>query len=348
MTLWSIQYLRGVAAVLVVLFHLSEIFVPSLRPLTWVGAIGVDIFFVISGFIMWHVAQVKEPRPSSFLLHRAIRIAPLYWLMTFALFGCATLKPNLFPLDRPTPSHLFQSMLFIPHVFNGRAMPVLSQGWTLVYEAFFYLVFAVSLLVPIAQRMWAIVGVLVMLVVGGMIVSPDAIAARTYTSPLLLEFAAGIWLAAAYRHSGLRPRSIALIVLVVAMFGTVVALAGSQSEALRLLLGGTLATFIVAFAVRLEQVRGIVRSRVLVELGNASYSIYLAHYLIAVLVSVVVQKTGMNPRGPAPYFLSVFITILGGVLIYQFIERPLLAAMRHVLNHRSKSTQRTMTEAEPS
>jgi len=127
-TLYSIQYLRALAACSVIFPHTS-----------WTGQVGgqqgVDVFFVISGFIMMFVST-RESEPIEFIRSRAIRIIPLYWLATLATALIST----------PGWRHSLLSALFVPHIDpNGGMYPVVLQGWTLVYEVFFYLIFAVCL-----------------------------------------------------------------------------------------------------------------------------------------------------------------------------------------------------------
>ena len=80
-TIRSVQYLRAVAAFAVLIFHACE---PVGRSFV-VGSAGVDVFFVISGFILWHIAAQRQPRPGAFLLGRIIRIVPAYWAVTLAM-----------------------------------------------------------------------------------------------------------------------------------------------------------------------------------------------------------------------------------------------------------------------
>src|SRR5690606_7660569 len=128
--LYGIQYLRAVAALGVVVFHAAE------RTGTHfaIGAAGVDVFFVVSGFIMWVIANDRSPSPSAFLRGRIERIVPLYWAATSVMVagGLAGLFPNL----RVTAWHVFASLAFIPSrsPSNGEVWPVLVQGWTLNYE----------------------------------------------------------------------------------------------------------------------------------------------------------------------------------------------------------------------
>ena len=123
---------------------------------------------MISGLIMWTIGARRPPTPKEFLLRRVIRVVPLYWFVTLALAGTWLVLPNLLPNLSPTPSDVLLSLFFIPHYDpTGQIVPLLVPGWTLNYEAFFYVVFAATLLTPLANRLWLLTAVLATFVVGG-------------------------------------------------------------------------------------------------------------------------------------------------------------------------------------
>ena len=195
----SIQLLRAAAALGVVLFHACQ----------WshidfaVGAAGVDLFFVISGFVLWTAAgearssseaiAQNEIGPGGFLLARLVRVAPLYWIATLTVFAVARAWPQALPIVHPDPRHLVLSLLFLPHVGPGDdPFPLLPTGWTLTYEAFFYLAFALALACPRDRRLQ----VLSCLLLAASILGFGYHGWYTLLcNPLLLEFLAGVWLA---------------------------------------------------------------------------------------------------------------------------------------------------------
>ena len=167
------QWLRGLAALGVVGAHAAH-------GRFEIGTIGVDVFFAISGFIMWRVTSGRPVTPAAFLWDRATRIAPPYVLLTFAMYVVAVTVPGVFPHILVPVSHLLLSLLFIPHPDPyGTWYPLLVPGWTLIYEAGFYLLFAACLRVPQRARATWCIGTLVTL-------------ALILGLPRLLEFAAGI------------------------------------------------------------------------------------------------------------------------------------------------------------
>ena len=151
--LHSIQILRAAAAMAVVLFHLGDslarnfgLFPSNPFP---AGSDGVDVFFVISGFIMCYTtAGVDQRSPADFAMKRAARIIPIYYLMTLVLFAVGLVMPSLLASGSATFEQLAKSLLFIPYErANGAVAPVLFLGWTLNYEMFFYAIFTIALIV---------------------------------------------------------------------------------------------------------------------------------------------------------------------------------------------------------
>lgn len=145
-----------------------------------VGVLGVDVFFAISGFIMWSVTWNRLVTPGAFLHDRVTRIAPPYLLLTLAMYVIATTVPGVFPHILTPVSHLVLSLLFVPHPDPyGTWYPLLVPGWTLIYEAGFYLLFAACLAVPKRHRFDTCICALILL-------------ATALGLPRLLEFGLGI------------------------------------------------------------------------------------------------------------------------------------------------------------
>src|SRR5690349_10997415 len=101
----NVQALRALAAMLVVLGHLQPLFETVHPALAWVGLgrCGVDLFFVISGFIMVHTTRAGDTSPGAFAIRRLVRILPLYWAVTLAVFAVALVAPSLVQASRPDP-----------------------------------------------------------------------------------------------------------------------------------------------------------------------------------------------------------------------------------------------------
>jgi exopolysaccharide production protein ExoZ len=291
-----IQYLRALAALMVV-WHHALIQLPGLEamfPLR-VGVYGVDLFFVVSGFIMAHTTK-DDATPWQFMRRRLVRVVPLYWLMTGAVIVGAAIAPSLFRSTSLDASHVIQSLLFIQHEspsHAGKVWPVLVPGWSLNYEMAFYAAFAVSLWFP--QRYAVLAAIL-----GAMA------ATGTYIPLMLLEFMTGVIVAEVWSRAPVRwwPAWIA---------------AGVGLMAASMPLGAAL---VVYGSLGLPW-----RSRVLRDLGDASYSIYLTH-----LVALGVLRVVWGKAGAGLWFMLACLVMssVTGWLVYRLIERPLVRAFRDV------------------
>jgi exopolysaccharide production protein ExoZ len=159
----SIRLLRGIAALLVVVYHVCEYLkthgYPELADAFPFGAIGVDLFFAVSGFVMLHAMESKKfdagfSSGFDFFVRRIIRVAPIYWIGTSALYGIYVAMPHKFKMFSASAEQYWRSMLFLPSVGEGSTIrPLLTQGWTLYHEMYFYLVLAMAIVV--LGRRWA-------------------------------------------------------------------------------------------------------------------------------------------------------------------------------------------------
>jgi len=299
----SIQLLRAVAALLVVFFHLSDG-----RFVT--GGFGVDVFFVISGFIMGTVgAQESAP---AFALKRAARIIPLYWLCT--LFMCVQSLFGVFARFTFDAESLAKSLFFIPYYDStGHIWPLVVVGWTLNFEAFFYVLFTAGLLIgaPIVFS----VATLSILVLAGQLIPFDSAPLQVWTSPLLLEFAAGLLLARSARPSGM-PVGLSLVGLGIAILA-VVSARELYDDSYRALVWGMPAALIVAGGLAIE--RAGAWSRLLYPLeamGDASYSLYLWHGM------PVTAGHKFLGHSVAANLLILVVAIALAFLSYHAFEKP--------------------------
>jgi exopolysaccharide production protein ExoZ len=319
----SIQYLRGLAALGVLLFHASQ----RAGGAFGAGAAGVDVFFVISGFIMWTVSARRAAGPGDFLLRRAGRIAPLYWTVTLLVVGLDLLRPSLFPNMRLDPPHVILSLLFLPHRDpTGDIAPVIVPGWTLNYECFFYVVFALTLVLPAGRRAWALTAALGGLCLLGLFLPHGRWAAvDTYCDPLVLEFVAGAWLAkaAAAGRLGSSAAAWAAIGAGVLILAAVAVTGADVRGWERLPYWGLPALLIVWGALSLEGAGRMPAFAPLKRLGDASYSIYLAHGLALSLAFKLIGGLGLPFA--AQLALATPFGVLAGLACYQLVERPLLA-----------------------
>jgi exopolysaccharide production protein ExoZ len=331
----SIQYLRALAALSVVMLHASrrvEAALPeALADALLRGHAGVDLFFVISGFIMWSIG--RQSSPAAFLLRRAIRVVPLYWMAT--LVWLALILGAGYDWVVVTPEHLLLSLAFFPHVspsFPAEVWPLLIPGWTLTYEMFFYAVFAAVLLASGTLRLPLLAGVLGGLVLTGVLLDPATAWAMTATSPLLLEFLGGCLVAALWtRHPGSLPRNALVLTCGLALFALTAPTAAAQPWS-RVLGFGLPALLIVSAAAGL--CRQLPRLALLERLGDASYAIYLFHViLLQVMTEVWLRLPALHAPPAALLFIltALLLSASLGLLIFRQVERPMQRALTAAL-----------------
>ncbi len=281
-----IQWLRALAALLIVVHHaLHEVAqltrTPSLQGILPLEA-GVDLFFVISGFVMVHSSRDlfgSRAATLPFLRRRIARIAPIYWASTALFLGLTMV--GLVGGGRPAPgaAEIAASFAFWPYLRpDGLVQPVYSLGWTLNYEMFFYLLFALALPLRREQAVPALVGALMLLVAVGQIVPPSWTAPHYWTRPIILEFGFGMMIGQ-MALSGLRPTRTMAALLLAAALALLAAgklLPGLPPE--RALLYGLPAALIVLASLAFDELgaEGPL-ARLATRLGDASYAIYLLH-----------------------------------------------------------------------
>ena len=319
--LYGVQYLRAAAALGVVVFHASE------RSGTHfaIGATGVDVFFVISGFIMWVIVAGKPMSPWQFLRERLERIAPLYWIATAVMVAGAL--AGLFPNMRLTAGHVIGSLAFIPNrsPSNGEIWPVLVQGWTLTYEMFFYAVFAASLLLPVRSRLAVLTGLFALLVVLGFSASSDNPLLLTYTNPLILEFLAGALIGKLWLEGKMPSPIVGVGLIVIATAGF--AFVGITYVGFNAFVLGPLAAALLVGVLALERAGTVPRLRLPAYLGDASYSIYLWHTLA---ISVVVKAAAAaSIPGPTTLVIAVIVGVVAGIVAHEILEKPIAAILRN-------------------
>lgn len=344
-TIVSIQILRALAATSVVVVHghgwlLKSVGATNPLPeLSSLGEAAVELFFVISGFIMVYTSEPMFGRPDgpkTFALHRLIRIVPLYWLVT-ALYVMASLA---FPsFDKHHGLDLIAaSFLFIP-VENslGAVMPIVGQGWTLNYEMLFYAVFALAVFAP---RRLAVALASVVLITGvmyGSRLAPSSTAVAFWTGPIVYQFVYGLVIGLLYRE-GLRlwkPLCLALIAASVFLTWQNAAVDAAH----RAVANGIPATLMVAGATLGNfSLKGSLW-RQLARVGDASYALYLLHSfpIRGALVLSFWMPFGI---ADAPWLyvgIALFGAIALGLVTYYVLERPMTRYLRRRLAPRERA-----------
>jgi exopolysaccharide production protein ExoZ len=331
LVLANVQALRAYAAISVATFHFA--LVPA-SSLPWHhGSFGVDLFFVLSGFI---IAWSTRGGHRHFLLHRVIRVLPTYWVAT-VLGGVLVL---IAMPARPALGWIGRSLLFLDGPDGGP--PILFVGWTLVYELVFYVVYAAALRVGQRRAPALAIAALIILAYGGRLLG---LAARDW--PLLVEFAFGLVIFLWVDRRGGRPAVLPFVAVVAAGIGLLYACEGLIlgregviADQVRVVVLGLPATVVVLGLVQLEGAGLAVRSRFVLALGAASYALYLVHPLI--FSFVIPLPAGTLARRSAIFAVLLVVTVGVALLFRTCIEAPLLRFLRRRLTGDAPSTvQRT-------
>ena len=332
----SLQYLRGAAAMMIVFCHAFDQ-LPWLKAmLPNVGLSGVDLFFVISGFIMVFVTAKASSTAWDFFRMRIIRIVPLYWLFNFANAALILTFPQLFQSAVLTLRHFVLSLLFIPHLSPAvppSISPFILLGWTLNYEMFFYAIFALAMAASAAHRVSLTMVVLVTLTaLGALSVFDASPVLEFYSNNIVLEFVLGMMLAGLYLNGTLHKVGATSGALMIALGAVGLCVGASHLELARVLVFGLPAALIVAGALSIEAARAVGKVQPFLLLGDASYSIYLAHLFPIALERFAWSRLGLPTEGVLPVMVFVSVALLGGALAgiasYLLLERPMLRAMR--------------------
>jgi exopolysaccharide production protein ExoZ len=302
---------------LVVLYHLP----PDLATVPTFFNVGVDIFFVISGFVMV-VSTASTPRKAGdFLWQRFVRIVPMYWIMTVVMAVTLWLVAGRLI----SPQELLQSLLFIPyrdHV-SEFVQPILGVGWTLNLEILFYILFALTMAWGGVRQILAMGVVFAAAVALRVLFDPaDDTVLFFYTTPILFEFLAGVAIGRILNRVQRVPviAGIAAVGVAIASF-LVLSL---NFDAPRIVAQGLPAAMFVAGSLRLESWFRKLSPRGLLQLGDASYSLYLVHVPVLLIVAPLLGGVGFG-MGAA---LATAACTAVAIAAYQLLERPLLALLR--------------------
>lgn len=345
----GIQYLRFVAAFMVLLGHalmeahqqgvLNDSAHHATDKFPW-GA-GVDIFFVISGFIIHRASAKLAPGKRStgdFLFKRALRIVPLYWTFTALMLAAIWIAPDHIKAGAPDITQVLKSLFFIPYSLDrAEIRPILAQGWTINYEMFFYSLAAAALMVPNPVRTKTLVALVLIAFGTGAAFKGNGVFFDFLGQSVMLEFLLGILLSV-YSRTLLAMRATIRITLALSGFVTLYAI-GSSQDLPRVICEGIAATMIVAAFMSHGFGEGKF-SRGLVYLGNASFVLYLSHPFTINAVDLALRKL---PALPAPAWIAIAITAALGaaVAIYATLEVP----MNNKLKRLAMSSNQTQVVA---
>jgi exopolysaccharide production protein ExoZ len=348
MKLTNVQILRAIAALAVVFYHIA---VESsgickangtvCEGNNWFGNYGVNLFFMISGFIMVVTSWKTFGQPGavrSFLDKRLKRIVPLYWLVTTLGLVGVFFVPSMLSVPVLDPLYVIASYLFWPmERVNGLVRPIATLGWTLNLEMFFYVVFAIALLFG---RMRGLVAAAVFLVAltlihaTGLFSKTGAlpfVALNFWADPIILNFVFGIGVGALYMN-GLRTSKLQnwfFVAIACVLLGTVEVattwLLQYEENHLIYRLATALPMLPImmlgAFGPQIEISK--LWSKAAMFVGDASYSLYLVHpFALRPFRALWIKFVGAD----APLWIfglsSLAIAMAVGIACYLVAERP--------------------------
>jgi len=354
-----IQAFRGIASLLVVFFHarLYINFSNNLNFGTWLfgsGAIGVDIFFIISGFIMVYTTQASDGSSKytmTFFAKRFFRVWPTYFIITVLYFIFVS-KDYSASDFMPHLKDLCKSICFIPIAFNdavGSApfygYATMPQGWTLNYEMYFYLVLGISLF--FRKYRWimffsTMIMALVLLPLIYGVFSWDAytdyqlrgIYLNLITNPIIWDFVFGVIIGLLFlsKYFTFKIGSVPLIVLLIAVFLLVLFqyFSGYRGGHGPSRWGGLMAVFILLVVLYIKNVN-IKVPHYLSWLGEISYSLYLVHFPVQTILFQVVINSNY-PRfasHPLMFFVTITVSLITAAISYKVFEIGLSGWLRN-------------------
>lgn len=322
----NLQLLRAIAALMVVLVHLQVVLRPFAIPAERISFLhgGVDIFFVISGFIMVHVTGNRPVGPGAFIADRLTRIAPTYWLFTLVVFAVARLMPGLGGFEASL-ADLVRSAAFIPYGHAPHFPPLVYVGWTLNLEIFFYLLFALAMALTgrLALRITLLTAMLAVPVIAARFAAPGTPLAL-YGNPMVFEFVFGMIIAAC------RPQ-VEKIAAPLAWGIVALAAAAIIADPLQALTEGTFwrfgwaAALLVIGALALEAQGRRAGARWVLVGGAISYPLYITHPLVLSAFNNVqdrVPSLMTRPGGAVLAAVGATAALVFAWLVHRGFELP--------------------------
>lgn len=344
----SIQYLRGIAALLVVFFHVfldiskynSDSFFLNFYDLRYFGQIGVDVFFVISGFIMMYIHGEdfqKNNITINFLKKRIIRVVPLYWILTTFTAVLLFFRPSIFGGGKAFDLyHVISSYLFIPaHNSIGLTMPILGPGWSLNYEMYFYILFSLFLLFP-KKYFIGTISILFTTSIFCSLIPTDNPVINMVTNPMLFEFLFGIYIAFFFLKNKLQnyflPLGLGVILLLVNIYIHL-------NLHYRVFFYGITSSLFVIGLLAYEQRIGFRKpNKVLMFLANISYSLYLSHVFSYKIILRIIPNHLITSYPDSVVIFTIIGSIIIGYVTHKLIEIPASKILKRLMFNKSEKS----------
>ena len=338
----SIQYLRAIAAFFVLLSHVSEknmgMFGGEMLHFWYeAGEFGVDIFFIVSGFIMSYTTQNLHQTPyafATFIKKRIVRIIPLYWLLTFVALAVFMVVPDKVNSSDNLVTVPLQSFFLFP-VQQGEAY-LLNVGWTLRNEFIFYFIFSLGLIFSKNIGTFIVMMILSLLMLIPSLYDISHLHAyyHNFLNHLFFEFALGMLLFILTQKIKNVPNLLSLSFIVIG-FVLFYLLQSNIIEFtnIRGVDSGFIALMICFGFVFLEPILAIKPVELFMMLGAASYSTYLLHPFILSAARMAYNKIdGFSSLSEITITaILLFLSLFFGYLCYVFVEKNLIKVTKKLV-----------------
>ncbi|HHT7530850.1 TPA: acyltransferase family protein [Raoultella planticola] len=327
----SIQILRGIAAFVVLLSHANhktmQLGLQDTNLFSW-GGIGVDIFFIISGFIMMLVTN-KNSSKLQFISNRIIRIIPAYWTVSFLALGVYLIAPSLVN-SSGGQTGIIQSFTLIKIPFDIKFL--VQNGWTLTFEFFFYLTFIFFINRSGAQKVFFTF--LLFLFIDVIFLFSSEGTRSFLNDSIKYEFIFGAALFLIYTGS-LNEKIVGLLLITLASFAAKLL---SASVAVRTIEFGLPALLFVGGLISIERLLLQCKDKIKhsLFLGEISYSLYLIHPFVIQTVAIITKKIKFLQYAPLFYFLVIIFSIIASNIFYHLIEKKLTTKIRDISVSKSR------------
>ncbi|EPN9632255.1 acyltransferase family protein [Cronobacter sakazakii] len=323
----SLQAVRFFAAFAIVIYHAArqlrlssenELVNRAYEIASTKLEIGVDVFFVISGYVIYSSYQSRKKSAGEFIADRLIRVAPMYWITSIIFIVMLNINFNLYPISDISFSGIIKSLLFIPSLnLEGKFLPVHSVGWSLNLEMMFYASFSFCILFFKRKMLAAIILTISFIY----LLSSTIERLNFYHNTLVFEFLAGCIIASFGDEilSALRRHKKLFVFLLIVSF--LAALTTSSSN--RLLIWGFPSFLLVLFCVAND--KNIFTNKIMMLLGASSYSLYLLHRIV---ITSVMWISDNEYNATLLFVISASLSVILSVLMYKYIEMPVTKWLR--------------------
>lgn len=322
MTLKGLQLLRCIGCLFVLQAHINRDFM--------VGFFSLDIFFIISAFVMAMIITKPTQNQVGFMKGRIARVLPLYWSLTLLIFALALLAPSLLGSTTADPVNLFKSLFFIPYYKeNGLIDPILAVAWTLNYEILFYVFCTLSFFLRSELRIaFVSAGMLSVYAIANTLQGQGSAPADFYSQYFMLEFPMGMMIWVLFRKFGDRfsvKGSPAFTLIAGLLAFMIYADLYLKPHMYLMVLFAIPSALVVWLALFQDSYIGDgPLTRLAMLLGDASYSIYLTHVFIIEAIKKLVPRfvDGFVFETAPVMLLTAVLCIVAGILVDRWFDKP--------------------------